>query len=257
MIRLDDQLTVVVQGAISDVTPEVVQHYLDSSRIYRVIFSGWAGEFLPLTHKKLTITYNEDPRKPGIGNRNRQIVSSYFGVALSQTKYTWKVRSDQIYNQECINTYLDYFEDQFDEKYPKIFTPGMYTKELFHIRDHQTLSTTKKIKEFWQCPLDEWIGTVDYNQCVRAEAYIVCNYLKIYSTAAFLAISEPKKYLLDNAPERAKMLISSNRIMPNYFQAMPPVDFRWPRHFGSGPYHYETAKNLHGEWWGEKIKTNY
>ena len=248
MIRLDE-LTVCVQGPISAETPIVVQHYLENPRISRVIFSTWT-ECFPLAHPKLTVVYNELPKKPGIGNRNLQIVSSYFGLILSQTKYSWKVRSDQIYDQACINTYLDFFEDQFNEKDPKIFAAGLYNKELFHIRDHNQISTTKKLIELWQCPLDEWIGPVDYTQCIRAEAYIVCHYLKRYSTAAFTALMEPKKYLLDNAPERAMMLERSNQVMPKYFVAMPKVNFSWPKH-GMAQYHYELTSRMHGEYWAE------
>jgi|JI10StandDraft_1071094.scaffolds.fasta_scaffold07924_14 hypothetical protein len=249
MTDIKNELTVVVQGkCYHECTYQIVLNYLQNPRISSVIYSGWDNTIFSLAHKKLVIVYNEDPKKPGDVNRNRQIVSSYNGLKYVKTKYAWKVRSDQIYGQDAINCYLDFFEKNFDENNPKIFTPGLYNKELFHIRDHQTMSSTSKVKEFWNCPLDEYDGPADYNICSRAEAYFVCNYLRWYDNTVSEVLSNKDRFLYDSAPERAEMLKYSNAIMPKYFVPFPKVSFSWPKH-GMAEYHYDVCMRLHGEYW--------
>lgn len=241
-------ITVVCQGKWLPETIEVIKNYLKAGLL--VIYSGWVGDPCPATHPQLVACYSEDPENPGVGNRNRQIVSSQRGLELVQTKYAWKVRSDQIYPIESINQCLNFFLEHSDRD-KKIFTPGLYTKEILHIRDHQTLGLTKEIRKLWRCELDEYNGPVDYNQVTRAETYIVMNYLDFYSTAVMEMRLRWREYFLDNSPKRNEALEKSNKIMPQYFVPFPKIHFNWPKHegFHTGGYNYDACSKIYGEWW--------
>lgn len=253
MIENLDLVTVVCQGKFLAETVEVLKNYLDVG--LQVIYSGWVGEACPVTHENLTVCYSEDLKNPGVGNRNRQIVSSAKGLSKVTTKYAWKVRSDQIYPTESIRQCLDFFFNHKDRD-KKIFTPGLYTKEVYHFRDHQSLGKTSEVKRLWSCELDSYEGAVDYNACMRAETYIAVNYLDFYSSTVMGQRLRYREYLLDGAPKRAEALEKSNLIMPQYFVPMPRVELNWPRHAGFhvGGYNYEACAQIYGEyqWEGPK-----
>lgn len=247
---MKDEITVVCQGAINSCLQEVLTNYLDAGLL--VVYSGWTHEPCPFTHPNLVVCYSQDPANPGVGNRNRQIVSSRRGLELVRSKYAWKVRSDQIYPTLSVEKCLKFF-DEHPDKDRRLFTPGLYTKEVFHVRDHQILGKTNELRRFWNCELDEYNGPADYNEVMRAETYLVVNYLDFYSSAAMNMRLNYREYLLDNSPKRAEALAKSNEIMPKYFVPFPKVDFKWRKHFGDGPYHYDYTSRVHGEWHSEDI----
>lgn len=241
-----NDITVVCQGRYLPETIEAINSYLDYG--LQVIYSGWEGYPIPLTHRNLICCYSTDPVNPGVTNRNRQIVSSRRGLELVQTKYAWKVRSDQIYPVEAIKTYLDFFENHPDRD-RRIFTPGLYTKEVFHFRDHQTLGKLSDIKRFWSCELDPYDGPPDYNAVIRSETYFVVNYLDFYCSAVMSMRLRWRDYLLDNSPKRLEALEKTNQLMPKYFVPMPRVLFYWPKHNMFNGYHYDYCEKVHGEYW--------
>lgn len=235
-----------MQGKFYAETPQVLAEFIKCGRVSKIIYSGWINDVPPLNHEKIIVAYNEDVPNPGIGNRNRQIKTSYNGLKLVQTKYAWKVRSDQLYPVESLDKYLDFFENHKDRD-NKIFTPGLYTKEVFHIRDHMQIAKTSMVKRLWSCDYDKYEGPTDYNACLRAETYIVVNYLDFYSTAVMDMRLRWREYLLDCSPKRDVALAKSNEIMPKYFVPLPRVDFSWPKQFMSS-YHYDYCAQVHGEY---------
>ncbi len=241
-----DDITIVVQGKLFPETPYVISLWADAG--FSAIYSGWTNEPLPMAHPRVLSCYSDDV-KPGVGNRNRQIQSSARGLHEVKTKYAWKVRSDQIYPVESINKCYDFFLNH-DYRDKKIFTPGLYSKEVFHIRDHQTLGKTNELKKLWGCAFDKYDGPADYNVCLRAETYLVVNYLDFYSTTVMSMRMKYKDFLLDNSPKRDEALAKSEVIMSKFFVPFQKVEFSWPKH-GMASYHYDYCEQVHGEWWSK------
>jgi len=244
---MKDEITVICQGKLCIETREVIQNYLNAGLL--VIYSGWTNEPCPFAHPNLVVCYSEDLVNPGVGNRNRQIVSSKRGLELVRSKYAWKVRSDQIYPTSSVEQCLKFFEEH-PNRDNRIFTPGLYSKEVFHIRDHATLGKTNELRRFWNCELDEYNGTVNYNEVMRAETYLVVNYLDFYSSTVMNMKLNYKEYLLDNSPKRAEALVKSNEIMPKYFVPMPKIQMYWPKHSNLhiGGYNYDYCSKVYGEY---------
>ncbi len=243
MVRLENQLTVVVCGDLLDCTIGVVSNYLENPRINRVIYSGW-GRLFPLVHPKLTVVYNEEPKKPGIDNRNRQIVCSYFGLNTSRTDYSWRVRSDQVLSKEAINECIDHFEQKYVISDTKLFVSGILGNMVMAVRSDQTFGRTQKVKDFWQCPLDEWIGEPDYTKCLRTPSYLTCHFLMRYSSTAFMAITDGKRISFDNAPKRQETINSSRMTLRKQFMCLPKVPILQNHML----YDYEEAAKR-GEYW--------
>lgn len=178
----------------------------NSKTIDRVILAGFVDTIPDLKHPKITIMYNYRPSYEGIANRNNKIICCYNALSQVSTKYAFTVFTE-ILN---IDKMVDDLENIYNSN--KLYTSSINGQEPFSPA-LDILGLTKRVKEFWQAPLDDAIteGVIDEN------TYITLNYLKIYSTAAGDAYLNPERYLHKNAPEKDKMIESSNKIMDKYF----------------------------------------
>ena len=202
------EISVVIQGAISDETKKVigsVKKFLPHSEI---ILSTWMKSNVEnLKYDK--VIFSQDPgatvfRLNGQKhNLNRQILSTFNGVKNAKRKYILKLRSDTILVNKNFLKYFDMFPKR-DLKYKifnkRIIITNIYTRNsspefkcLFHPSDWVMFGLSQDIYKMWNIPLapepetSQWFKThkkppfdmfPDFLTRYHAEQYIWINVLK-------------------------------------------------------------------------------
>lgn len=249
-------ITVVVQGPILNYTGHVLNNYIESPLISKVILSSWSnGPFLEYEHEKLIDAYQLPIKNGGIGNRNLQIQSSHLGLNLVETEFAWKVRSDQIIPIATIEQIYRFIEERNKVGYnnQKLYVMGDYKTFPFHPRDHFFAGYTTNLKYLFDCPYDDYCGPVDYEKCTRAETWLGTNYLASFEPKVKYMLKQKEMYLYDKAEKVSEALELSNKLMPEYFHVLPRIQWSWPKH-GLTSYHYHVGQSL-GEYWYEDIQS--
>jgi len=261
---------VVLQGPIYPYTKEVIGQYLEQDWVRDIIISTWEGEDtsnlmpegLGFSQGHLTIIKSEDVAHPGVGNRNRQIVSSKAGVRiLNPGDFAIKGRTDQIIKD------LPMMKRYFDKFYEKevLFTLGMYRNFPFHPRDHLFMGKVQNLYELFDCPLDTYEvpegQREDYNICLRAETWIGQFYYAVFNDEVQKMIDSPTEYLTDRAPKRNEALALDYTMRNDLFKVFPRIDMSWPKITEaqqkvhgqtSETYHYGYAASI-GEYWYDGV----
>ncbi len=202
------EISVVIQGAISEVTIKTIKSIRKILPDSEIIISTWKGSKVKgLLYDK--IVFNND-----IGavvfrlngqkhNLNRQIVSTFNGVKNATRKYVLKLRSDMVILNKNFLKYFDKFPAR-DFKYKvfekRIIITNVYTRNsspilkcLFHPSDWVMFGLRSDMYKMWNIPLapepetSQWFKThkkpkydifPDFLTRYHAEQYIWINVLK-------------------------------------------------------------------------------
>lgn len=242
MIKFD----VVLQGPIYSETETIARNFLNCDWVNNLIISTWHNQ-QDITLNKTKLIKAQDVENPGIGNRNRQIVSSLNGIKLTDTEFIIKARTDQIFNLENLNLMYSIFLDHINEN--KIYTLGLFKTYPFHPRDWMFWGKREKILSLFDIPLDPYIGVEDYNQITRAETYIAMWYYAKHNYKVYHMIDNYNQYLTDNAPFKNEAMAIDKDLTQELFNAFPKIDFKWPKN-GLNSYHFDLAESI-GQYWGE------
>lgn len=257
----EDKVTVVVQGQYRKQTDEVIQSYLQMPFVGDVIVSCWEEDAKEtIISSRVKFVRNKKPLTPGTDNRNLQIVSSLAGIKKSSTKVTVKVRSDQIYSKESIQSMYDYYEANKGNN--KIFVSGLFPSLLFHPNDHIFWGETADLLTLFDIPL-EFNGLVDkirvgkenlhkyYNYFVRSETYLGIRYCAKFNEYLNELILRPEQYLFDGAPEWQKTHSLSTVLTNQYFKSFPRTGMQMYWVSKNMDYPYEEQKKVYNQCWSE------
>lgn len=236
-------MDVVLQGPWFEYTPEVIRQYRAQPWVDRIICSTWMGE--KPTGVNLSV-FNADLDNPGVGNRNRQIKTSFEGLKRVKSTYAIKARTDQIITDLPM---MKRFWDKFNRE--QIFTLGMYCFFPFHVRDHFFMGPTDKLLELFDAPYDPYQGPDDYRKCMRAEAWIGSAYYARYIHDVVYMRERPATYLYDLAPRLHEALRLDFQIRDHYFQVFPRINLVWPK-AGLPRYLYEVSAQYSEYWYEDK-----
>jgi len=242
-------LTAVVQGRIfPEDTPRVVFNLLQTSFVNKVIVSCWEGEEFNFDDSRVTVVKNTPPEIAGITNRNMQIVSSRGGISGVTTPYAAKFRSDQIISVDSLEM-MNRFRLKFESE-KRIFVCGDFSLP-FHPRDHVYWGRTDDVKELFDIPLDPIPAPPGehYDIYVRSETYIAQFYYARRDTRVAAMVDEPRRYLVDGAPEYHRALALSNELRDKYFHVFPRIQLDWPKH-GIYGYRYD-SQSVWERWYDE------
>lgn len=261
MINDIGKMDLVLQGPVDNYSIEIAKSYLQLNFVNNIILSTWNGTSIPSDlDKRIKFVFSEDVLIPGIGNRNRHIVSSREGLKHVTTNFTAKLRSDQnITLNSMILMYTYYekyknrvitFENNQEKPNNRICVAGIFRPFPFHPRDHIFWGNTEDLRDVFDIPLDEYRGVENYNEILRAEAYITSFYYSKFNKKIENFINNPKLYLVDNAPFINESFKISDEIISKVFLPFPKIDFEWPKH-GLKNYHYDYTEKVYGEYWGE------
>lgn len=230
---------VVLQGPIYSWTNQVIDEYLKCDWVSNIYVSTWEQSD---TLTNCTMIFNTPPAICGVGNRNKQLVSSLEGVKRTETEFCIKARTDQIILD------LPLIKEFFDQNNPNlIFTLGMYKTFPFHPKDHLFMGKRENLLKLFSAPHCTYTGPVDYNLIDRAETAIGKYYYALRDARVNKFIAEPLTYLVDNAPCREEAMSVDFEVRGNLFIPFPRIKMNWPKYLIEC-YSYELRETL-GEYW--------
>jgi hypothetical protein len=255
-----DKLDLVLQGPNYPYTQDIIEYYLLNPLIGNVILSCWENDpDLNLQSSKVKVIKTPDNlENPGIGNRNRQILSSKVGLSEVESNYCAKMRSDQKISHESLIAMHDFYTVKRDSSWEhSLFVVGMYTKFPFHPRDHVFWGQTRDIKELFDIDYDPepFTKEPDYSKVLRAEAYLGMFYYSKYDKRVEKFIKDPATYLVDTAPLKSEAIEVYNEIRDEVFKVFPRAKMEWKKHNISwNTYPFDRNKQLFSEYWYEDLE---
>lgn len=255
------KMDIVLQGQYIPDTAEIINEYLSLPFVNRIIVSHWRDDSITerVGDSRVIYVANDKPQYPGTDNRNLQIISSRNGLALTDTVFVAKMRSDQKYDSSSMLKMYDYMMD--NHKPHQLFVAGMYNNLLFHPRDHIFWGKREDLIDLFNCPL-EINGLADrvriskqdmykyYPFFTRSETYLGAHYIAQYYEGIKLFLIKPELYLYDAAPNWFEAKAVSDELTNKFFVPFPRtgIDLKWNKK-GWATYPYELQAES-GESWG-------
>lgn len=257
-------MEIVLQGPLDSYALTVANTYLECEFISKVIISCWDKDpELTINNDRITILRNIDVSNPGVGNRNRQIFTSFNGLNQVTSDICAKMRTDQLVSISSLHMMRDFFS-KFEKSElgffhggsPKgrVFVTSLFRNYPFHPRDHIFWGYTSDLLQVFDIPFCSipFPGTVDesyYADHTRAETYIGSYYYSKFDYEITEYINNPLQYLVDNALERPRVMEKYYQIGEKVFKTFPAIQMEWPKR-GLKFYPYY-GHNPHGEFWDE------
>lgn len=239
-----EKIDVVIQGALTEYTNEVIDQYLEIPAINKIIVSCWEydSESLLRNRERLILNKNKEVENPGMGNRNRQILSSLSGIKLVESDFCIKARSDQKITRADLEKILDYYfknleinTSNFEDAHPdkKIGILSFYPEHPMHPRDHFFIGHRMDMKTLFDIEFDTKTRLGDlgiYSSCMRSEAYIGKWYFAKYDKRISEMLSDENFYILDNSPGIEEGRKKSMEVMEKIFLLLPKIDIEWKKY---------------------------
>lgn len=234
--------SIVVQGPVTTWTVPFVKRYCQLTD--DVVFSTWEGETLDFKHPHLRVIHSRPPTNPGRGNRNLQIVSSLAGTQVARHRWCVKVRSDMFLPEFVrMQNYVIQHHTEHD-----LFVLSMYTKLVFHPRDHVFWGKTFDLQDLFDIPLDVETGHYHEWVHVRSEAYLGVRYYVRHGLVPPTFTQNMDEYLPDWAPKREQAMELHKALQGILFHPFPRVEIEWPKHYPGNYYPWDTTRKIYGEY---------
>lgn len=206
-------ITVVLQGPITQETPLAIESIHKILQGAKTILSTWEGSTLNGINTDQTI-FNKDPgnfpfsnekNPPRMNNANRQLVTTIAGLKAVKTKYAIKMRTDNI----LIHTkFLDLFKKDFQyneqfkflEKRVVLCGIGMsnpkITRVPWYFSDWFYFGLTTDLLKIWDHPLQIESEHKDYfiKYPENQKNHILSHCLSRFATEQYIGSSFVKKY---------------------------------------------------------------
>lgn len=263
------KIDLILQGPVYPYTKGIIESYLDHPLTENVILSCWTTCKDPgISNSRLKIIRCEDPEHPGIGNINRQLVTSLAGIEYSQNEYCAKMRTDQLIRPESLTMMHSFFNKFKEEKIPytsakgplaPIFVIGMYTRFAFHPRDHVFWGMKQDLLDLFRIPKcsfpDKVPGFVKHSEnywrrVIRPESYIGMHYYSNFDSRIKTFIQDPGSYIVDEGSKHQEAMEVYNELRDKVFKVFPKISMAWPK-YNLQEYHYHVGQSL-SEYWFEK-----
>tara|TARA_Y100000310_G_scaffold170314_1_gene170455 strand:- start:295 stop:1065 length:771 start_codon:yes stop_codon:yes gene_type:complete len=241
---MENKIDIVIQGGIWHNTYTTALYYLTLPFINKVIISTWLDERDKCSaypkDERIEYVFSHPPEHDGGGNLNYQIISSSEGLKHSTTDVVIKARSDQTILLDDMEK-LNIFYNRFHED-KEIFTLGMGTHFPYHPQDHFLWGKREDLINLFDLPFETAEATHDAHtdfatNTLRGNIHLGVHYYARFSEIAKKHATDPKKYLLDAAPNRQEAFDEYDRIKSLGFKPFPRVTMQWHK-YGTG-YMYE------------------
>ena len=264
-------MDIVIQGPVTRDTKPMIDVCLGLHFVDKVILSTWEGApGLCIEDPNFTMVRSRDPKNPGQGNINRQIVSTRAGLKCVTSDVCAKMRADQLIDADEMTKMHNYFNEHKDDEVlsfadgdgpkSKMFVIGLGSRWPFQPQDHVTWGYTDDVMRFWMIPLhpDEPlfdnhnhlpIQDVDYSYHLRMPIYLGAFYCANFKPEIYEFLDNQSRYLVDAAPNREEAMKLSEEIRDKIFQPFPPISMQWTTYGcrNSYPFHmYETQGEYYG-----------
>ena len=160
-------LSIVIQGPITSVTTELVKKIKKELPQSEVIISTWKDQEIKFcSNDKLKILKLTDPggyfsNKKEHLNVNRQILSTFEGVKISNKEYVFKIRSDILVNFNKVLKLYNNYNNSDNNKYfiEKVLILNLTSvnprkrKRLFSFNDWIYVGCRKDLLTLFKCPM--------------------------------------------------------------------------------------------------------
>lgn len=255
MIKLD----IVLQGPCSSATEEIISLYRKLDFVDNIIVSSYAHTLNFNLPGYVKWVENDYITPPGTGNRNLHINTSINGMNHVTSKFSIKMRTDQIISLASMNmmyNYWIYYDDPDNrlilpnQPLGRIYVLGLYTRYPYHPRDHLFWGFTDDIKHLVNIPFDlNPNQRDDYTAKVRAETWFGQFYYARYDESIFEHIQHPLAYTVDNAIFHKIAMEKDWALRDKLFKVFPRISMSWPKH-NLNEYHYHVGEEL-SEYWAD------
>lgn len=239
-------LDLILQGPIYPYTRDIVDYYLTYNKTGKIIVSCWEDSSTDyFTDFRIVIVKSKDPSFRGLGNVNRQIVSSLAGLRASSNEYCVKLRTDQKVSHssfEVMNNFYSKYSKQeefslkLNKKVSPIFVLGVYKRFAFHPSDHVFLGQRENLIQLFNIPhnivpanvpdvrhlSEEYLRSV-----IRAESYLGAHYCANFDNRLIGFNNNLLDNLSENGVNYKQSLRISNEITSRIFKALPKLQIEW------------------------------
>jgi len=272
---LADKVDIVLQGQYSRYVLDTAKHYLNLDFVNNIIISCWEGDDVPdIKDNRIRVIKSKEPKNPGTGQRNLQIVSSLNGIKATDTHFVVKMRNDQRYSLESMYKMCEFYLNnngrdityEYNNKRPynKICVAGNFNNLLFHPRDHVFWGQKEDLIDLFNIPLENWAlqdkvklnhpgeYSLYYDKYIRTETYIGTHYAARFNNRINHYLLKPENSLYDKSENWEEVKRLSDNITPKIFKSFPKkgVELEWPK-YGWKKYPYKNQKIQFGESWHE------
>lgn len=239
----------VIQGPIYDCTTRVIEEYLSTFFIKKIIVSCWDTCKLPnFYNEKVVFIQNEKPIKPGNNYRNYQIKSSQIGINNVKDDFCLKGRTDYLIKSKDLEKIYEFTKKfqspelpYLDGIYPKsqMFCFGDITTLPFHPKDQFYISDTESMKKLFNIPFcnTEFHPRGANDNTMPPEMYIAIHYYAKFNKKVAHMLENYREYVCSDSPKRAEAFKLSNELRDKIFKALPKTEafickpnynFYWP-----------------------------
>jgi hypothetical protein len=255
-----------INGMIID-TLDLASEISKAWFVNKVIVSTWVDEPIHQRHennKKIVIVQSEK-MTPHLNNMNLQLKSTKEALEHCTSKYTVKMRSDQLVYPNSFNmmkSFVEFYIDDIKIKYtngksPKghVFVHGIDANNPYLPQDHIWWGYTEDIKEVFACDyLNEQILDLPpagdphyYDTKLNMPSWIGLNYMKKFDERIQHHFENPHEYLYIVSPKRNEALAVYAELRDEMFRPFPKLDMllikRFPLDGGRYPYDMYMRQN--------------
>ena len=241
-----DNTTVVIQGNLTQWTPEFLKEYEKTFK--HVIVSSWSDDdWSNIWWDSYDRMICFKPPKPGRGNVNLHVRSTYMGLGVVKTPYVIKVRSDLLIQEP--EKWLRFFSEHEADR--RIFVLGMSDMYGFSPRDQLFAGKVEDLLKMFDIPyIDEDYAVPGLDE-MYPEVRIGLNHCRHYDYVAKRCWEQPEKYLFPGASHRHETLTHWSMVKGDLLMPVSRnLRYYWPKHFPNG-YNYDNKE--FGEFWYEEI----
>ena len=204
----DLDISIVVQGAISEETKKCLQSLRREFPNSQIILSTWNGSNIEgLDYDD--VVYSEDPgaiiidKKSNTKNNiNRQLVSTKAGLKYANRKYILKTRTDILWKNSNIKSFFGKYDRVYKPKHLKnrIIVCNYYTRNPrvmplpFHVSDWITFGNNEDIKLLYDIENEDFNEMRWFENRERKYKRFYTNLLTRYVPEQYVCINFAKKY---------------------------------------------------------------
>tara|TARA_R110001592_G_scaffold2663_2_gene15293 strand:- start:2697 stop:3599 length:903 start_codon:yes stop_codon:yes gene_type:complete len=266
MLEFKPDTDIILQGPISSNvvngtqvdTLDIANEYSKFWFVNKVIVSTWTDEVIPDKHrenKKITIIQSEKliPHK---NNMNLQLKSTKEALKLCDSKFSIKIRSDQLiypHSFSMMKAFVDFYVDKIniekiDGTVPLgyLFVNGIDANNPYLVQDHIFWGYTEDVKSLLSCDyLDQKIldlppnGDMSYYEDkLNIPSWFGLTYMKQFDSRVQHHFENQHEYLHTISPSRDIAVSVYAELRDQIFKPFPKIDMLWLKRFPANNGHY-------------------
>jgi len=284
MLDFKSDTDVILQGPISKNningtevdTLDIANEYSKFWFVNRVIVSTWTDEIIPEKHrenKKISIIQSEK-LTPHKTNMNLQLKSTKEALKLCDSKFSIKMRSDQLVYQHSFSmmkAFVDFYVDKISIKkidgtspLGYLFVNGIDADNPYLVQDHIFWGYTEDVKSLLSsCDyLDQELDLPPnedmsfYDDKLNTPSWFGLNYMRQFDSRVQQHFENQQEYLYPISPSRDVAVSVHTELVDQIFKPFPKIDMLWVKRFplNGGQYPYDMYMRQNNYFYEEQME---